>query len=638
MIIQYDERIRKKEAVLKIHGTLGPIDFYDFQLRIDTLDPRVEKLYLDFSDLDYIGLTCIRSLLAAQRKYKGKLIIVNPSKKVLDQINKFGVIKKSNILYDENFNDDFLKHSVDYTNATFKDIARNKSKVYGDEVFITYRDKEYTWTQIEIMSQIIAYDLSKIGIKQNDFVAISSIDSINSVCTIFAIAKLGAVCVMLNPSYTANMLIELSNNAYFDYLCYGELDVENKEQLLQDISNNNIKCIKTFDISNNKDFLSRKSEYESIKSMFDDIEVNPDDPAIMIFTSGSTGMPKGALHSYYTLAVSGFCITLNEKTRSFSKMIHTLPLYHIAGMTLDFMNAIETGATICLPYMKNGYRLVDKAKEISKVMKKYQCDTLHAVPAIALYLYTNDNCDIETLKNIKNIMICAQLVTESQIDEILRNYPNATLRNLYGMTENIPITISSSKQGRDKIANTVGIAIEYADVRIINPTNNNVCNINETGEICVLGRQALGCYYKKDFESQAIDDEGYIRTGDLGFIDEEGFLHIVGRIKDIIIRGGENIIPKQVEIEIAKLDCVLDVHVCGVPDGPMGEKVAAGVILKEGYTLDLNYMKEELKKKLSLSEIPRIVKEYKEFPLLGNGKLDKITFKKQLEEFAQIKK
>ena len=637
MIIQYDERIKQKEAVIKVYGTLGPLDFLDFQFKVETLDPRIEKLYIDFSNLDYIGLTGIRALLAAQRRYKGNITIVNPSEKVYKQISKFGLFDSCEIKYDDKFDEDFLKHSVDYLNTNFKKITRDKSNIYGDEVFVVYQDKEYTWKQIEVISQIIAYDLSKLGIKQDDFVGISSIDSINSICTIFALAKLGATCVMLNPSYTANMLIELSINSDFDWLCYGELDVDNQDEVLAEIANNDSKCIKTFNIGSDIDFLSRENEYESIKNMFDDIVVENDDPSIMIFTSGSTGTPKGALHSYYTLAMSGHDIAYNENIRSFGKLVHTLPLYHIAGMTLDFMSALETGATLCIPYIKKGYRLVDKAKAITNTINKYNCETLNCVPAVAMYLYTYEGCDLQTLKNIKNLMICAQLVTKTQIDDMLKYYPNAVLRNLYGMTENIPISISSSEQGHDTITNTVGKASQYVSVKIINTNNSQECKINEAGEICVLGRQALGCYYKKSNESQAIDHEGYIQTGDLGFVDEEGFLHIVGRIKDIIIRGGENIMPKHVEMAIADLECISDVHVCGIPDGPMGEKVAAGVVLKDGYTLDVDTIKEELKKTLSLSEVPRVIKEYKEFPLLGNGKLDKITFKKQLEEFSQNK-
>lgn len=637
MNIQYDERIKQKEAVIKLQGTLGPFDFLNFQYKVETLDPRIEKLYLDLSNLEYIGLTGIRSIIAAQRRYKGNITIVNPPENIYKQISKFGLIDHCDIKYDDSFNDDFLKHSVDYLNTNFKKITTDKCKVYGDEVFVIYQDKEYTWNQIEVISQIIAYDLSKLGVKKDDLVAISSIDSINSICTIFAIAKLGATCVILNPSYTANMLIELSNSSYFDWLCYGELDVDDQDKLLDQIENNDIKCIKTFDISNNINFLSRKDEYDLIKNLFDDIEVYNDDPSIMIFTSGSTGMPKGALHSYYTLAISGYDVAYTEHIRSFGKLVHTLPLYHVAGMVLDFMTALETGATICIPNIKKGYRLIDKSKAIINTIKKYNCETLHAVPAVAMYLYTYEGCDLDVLKNIKNLMICAQLVTESQINDLLKYYPNATLCNLYGMTENIPISISSSIQGHDKITNTVGKAYQYVDIKIIDTTTSKECNINETGEICVLGKQALGCYYRKSAEIQIINDEGYIQTGDLGFIDEEGFLHIVGRIKDIIIRGGENIIPKHVEMAIANLDCISDVHVCGIEDGPMGEKVVAGVILKDGYELDVNDIKEELKKTLSLSEIPRIIKQYKEFPLLNNGKLDKITFRQEMLEYSKQK-
>ena len=633
MKISIDYDIRNKSAVIYLEGEADVTVSRAFKDILVELDRRVEYLSLDFTKVKYFGLSSVRSITMLHRKFKDKLKIINPSGKALDVLKKTGISEVIPIEYQEYNEKNFMSHSVDYNNTDFKKIISEKLKIYPDEVFMIYRNQEYNWRRIEVISQIIANDLSKLGVKQNDFVGLSSINSANLICAIFAIQKLGAVCVMINPSYKASEIKELSNTADFNYLCYGDLDVDNAEETLKETGIKNI-----YNISSDIDFYQRKDEYEEIKHNFDDIETNYDDPAIMIFTSGSTGTPKGALHSFSTLSISALSIELQEYVTSKDKFCSTLPLFHIAGFTLDFMTALITGATLCIPDIRFGARLKEKTKAIVDTISKYKCSILNGVPAVVLYTYKIDDFKVEDVSSIKNVMVCAQPITQNQMDELISFFPNARIHNLYGMTENIPISIVSSDEPYDKLISSVGKPGRYTEVRIFDKDLHKECSIGQVGEIEVSGYDSIGCYYKKNESVQPYNDEGFIETGDLGFFDEDGYLHIVGRIKDIIIRGGENIVPREIENAMAKLDCIYDVHVCGIPDGPMGERVAAGVILNPGYVLDNELIKKELEKELAVNKIPKVIKVYDAFPLLANGKLDKIKFRKDLEEYHSLNK
>ena len=633
MKIAIDYDIPNKKATIYFEGCSDVSVSQSYKVVLSTLDDRVESVDVEFTKVEYFGLTQVRLLTLLQRKYKDKLTIVNPTEPVLDTLKRVGLLEIIPIEYREYKEDEYMSHSVDYTNSDFNKIVRNKVKIYPDEILMSYRGQDYSWRKIEVISSIIANDLYNIGIRKSSFVGLSSINNANLICTFFALQKLGAVCVMINPSYTAKEMIELSRCADFEYLCCGDLDVNNKDEFLTNVTAGDSNIKKIYDINSDIDFYQRKDEYEAIKNKFDNIETNKDDPSVMIFTSGSTGTPKGAVHSYITLAISAAPIEELEDVSSHDRFCSTLPMYHIAGFTIDFMTALTTGATLYIPDIRQGYRLKDKSKAILDTIKQNKCTILNGVPAVVLFTYKTEGFDVKDVDSIKNVLVCAQPITQNQMDELINYFPKAKILNLYGMTEHIPISIVTSDDPYEKLISTVGKPIPYTDVRIINQNTNKGCSIEEIGEIQVSGYDSLGCYYKKDESVQPMNDEGYIQTGDLGFLDKDGYLHIVGRSKDIIIRGGENIVPREIENAMAKLDCIYDVHVCGIPDGPMGERVAAGIILNEGYTLDVDYIKKQLEKDLALNKIPRVIKEYTEFPLLANGKLDKITFKNDLTEY-----
>ena len=155
--------------------------------------------------------------------------------------------------------------------------------------------------------------------------------------------------------------------------------------------------------------------------------------------------------------------------------------------------------------------------------------------------------------------------------------------------------------------------------------------VGKTGEICLAGPQSICGYYKIGLDKQPLSETGCIRTGDLGYLDADGYLHLAGRIKDIIIRGGENIVPGEIALALAALDGIADAYVCGVPDAMMGEKVAAAVIMKDGFSFDEAVVKKTLLHSLAKHKVPSYFVVYDAFPLLGNGKTDKVRLKKMIE-------
>lgn len=201
---------------------------------------------------------------------------------------------------------------------------------------------------------------------------------------------------------------------------------------------------------------------------------------------------------------------------------------------------------------------------------------------------------------------------------------------IYGMSEISPISIGKYEDTSEHITNTVGKPVPEVQVEIRNPATGAVCPLGEEGEIVVKSNNSLLCYYKLDIEKQAIDADGWIPTGDMGMLCEDGYLKITGRIKDLIIRGGENIAPKEIEYALTEVDGISDVKVVGVPDDLFGEIVAAAVVMKPETAFDRSSTEAIIRSKLANFKMPAHYVLYDAFPLLANGKVNMLEVKKDV--------
>ena len=197
----------------------------------------------------------------------------------------------------------------------------------------------------------------------------------------------------------------------------------------------------------------------------------------------------------------------------------------------------------------------------------------------------------------------------------------------YGLSEMAPVSVTLYDDTEEHILHTVGKQVENISIKIIDPGSGRECAPGEPGEILVQGFNLMTGYYKVPISDQAIDDKGYLHTGDMGFLDEDGYLTLSGRYKELIIRGGENIMPSEVEAAVSELDIIDNVKVIGVPSDFFGEEVCACIKLKQGASFDETAVKEELLKRIAKYKVPSHFVLYDEFPMLGSGKIDGVTLK-----------
>ena len=218
------------------------------------------------------------------------------------------------------------------------------------------------------------------------------------------------------------------------------------------------------------------------------------------------------------------------------------------------------------------------------------------------------------------------------------NLPNDRFMSSYGLSEMAPVSITNYGDTDDHLLHTVGKPVENIEIKIRDTATGADCPSGVSGEVLVQGFNQMTGYYKVDLDKQSIDIEGWLHTGDLGFIDEEGYLHLSGRLKELIIRGGENIMPGEVESAISELDIIDNVKVIGVPSDFFGEEVGACIKLKDGAAWDEGAVKQALSKSLEKFKIPAYYVIYDEFPMLGTGKIDGVTLKADaLKKIAERK-
>jgi fatty-acyl-CoA synthase len=357
-----------------------------------------------------------------------------------------------------------------------------------------------------------------------------------------------------------------------------------------------------------------------------------DDPINIQYTSGTTGYPKGATLSHHNILNNGYFVARLMRFTDQDRLVIPVPLYHCFGMVMGNLGCISHGATMIYPSEGFEPLAVLQAVEEERATALFGVPTMFIAelehPEFARFdlrslrtgVMAGSPCPIEVMKKVQSLMHMSEV-------EIC-----------YGMTETSPVSFQTRADAPlDKRVSTVGQVHPYVEVKIVDPGSGMVVARGATGELCTRGYSVmLGYWDNESATAAAIDNARWMHTGDLAVMDEEGYVNIVGRIKDMIIRGGENVYPREIEEFLYTHPKISDVQVIGVPDARYGEEIMAWVKLKPGERADEEEIRSFCRGKIAHFKVPRYVKFVESFPMTVTGKIQKYLMRQQSVEELQL--
>lgn len=530
------------------------------------------------------------------------------------------------------------------------DLSKNNPNGWA----VRYTDRNYfrTWKELNDEADLIARGMMSLGVKKGDHVAIWATNTPEWILTLFAAAKIGAVLVTVNTNFKifeleyllrqsdTKLLVMIGGFKNNDYVATVNELLPELKTTSGEIESEHLPFLKRV-VFAGKETPEGMLNFEDLKILGGDFPVeiyeenkktlNTHDVVNMQYTSGTTGFPKGVMLTHYNILNNGKTIGDGMKFTKNDKLCITVPFFHCFGLVLAMMACITHGTTM-VPVERYSPVPVMNAISVEK------CTAVHGVPTMFIAMLEHaqfNNFDFSSLRT--GIMAgspCPIEVMKKVIDKM--NMREIVI--VFGQTEASPgCTMTTTSDSIDKRVNTVGRAFPGVECKIIDPENGEELPINTPGEFCARGYNIMKGYYKMpEATAQAIDKDGWLHTGDLCTVDEDGYYKVVGRIKDMIIRGGENIYPKEIEECLYTCDKVSDVQVIGVPSEAYGEEVMAYVILKEGEEMTEEEVKEFVGARMAKHKVPRYVRFVDSFPTNAAGKIQKFKMREEAIEILKL--
>ncbi len=518
-----------------------------------------------------------------------------------------------------------------------------------DALVVPHQAVRLDWKQFAAEVDALARGLALLGLKKGDRVGIWSPNRAEWVLTQFATARLGVVLVNINPAYRLSELdyalnkvgcVALVTAPEFktsDYLGMLErLAPELKDCAPGELSSERLPHLRTLvrmgtdrspGMLNFGDVLERGRSDRSVD--LDRIAKTLDrhDAINIQFTSGTTGAPKGATLSHRNLVNNADNVTTRMLFTEKDRLCIPVPLYHCFGMSMGTLGCVTKGAAMVLP--SEGF----EPAATLRAVEKERCTGLYGVPTMFLAMLNAPEFQEVDLTSLRTgIMAGAPCPIEVMKRVIERMHMNG-VTIAYGMTETAPVSFQShTDDPLDKRVSTVGRVHPHIEVQVVD-SDGEAVPVGVTGELCTRGYSVMKGYWDDEENTRAaITADGWMRTGDLATIDEDGYGAIVGRVKDMVIRGGENIYPREVEEFLYRHPKIADVQVFGVPDERYGEELCAWIVVKEGESLTEDEVRDFCRDEISHFKIPRHVRFRATLPMTVTGKPQKFLMRKEMAE------
>ncbi|MGO3859634.1 MAG: AMP-binding protein [Neisseriaceae bacterium] len=517
-----------------------------------------------------------------------------------------------------------------------------------EALVVRHQNARLTYRDLQEQVNTLACGLRRLGLVAGDRIGIWSTNCVEWTLMQFATAKAGLILVNINPSYrrteleyainkvTCRAIVMASafkDSNYNDMICdlapeladagSGPLKAQRLPSLEYVISINNEPRSGMLNFS---DLMTAPSAEELAALAEVGTSLQFDDPINIQFTSGTTGSPKGATLSHHNILNNGFFCGEGIKLQAQERVCIPVPLYHCFGMVIGNLACITHGATMVYP------AAVFDAAQTLKTIEEERCHAAYGVPTMFIAMLDHPDFGQYDLSSLRTGVMAGSPCPVEVMRQVIDKMYMREVTICYGMTETSPVSFQSATDDPiDKRVSTVGRAHPHCEIKIVDELGKIVPR-GVVGELCTRSYSVmLGYWGDEKKTAEAIDAAGWMHTEDLAVLDDEGYCQMVGRIKDLVIRGGENLYPREIEEFLYTHPDILDVQVIGVPDTKYGEELCAWIVVKEGRSLTAEDIRGFCDGQISRQKVPRYVKFVVEFPMTVTGKIKKFEMREIMQ-------